>query len=146
MTRKTKVRIVGDPDLAQKIADVIGAHFEVGRCQKFDTTPYRYAKSPGVSHYIDVKGEKEGQVQTVDVRPFIATLETLRDQGFIDAEPDTPELFIFYDWLVACGIATRAGGSKYWLKLQNTDACLDVLAAFSMLKLFRGAKGKAENK
>jgi len=55
MTRKTKVRIVGAPDLCQKIADVIQDHFVTDRVRKFDTTPQRYAKSPGVTHYIDVK-------------------------------------------------------------------------------------------
>ncbi len=61
MTRKTKVRIMGDPALCQTIADVIKERFEVSQHRKFDTTPYRYATTPGVTHYIDVKREKAVQ-------------------------------------------------------------------------------------
>lgn len=57
MTRKTKVRIVGDPVLASKVEACLKEHFEC-TSRKFDTTPYRYAKSPGVSIYVDIKGAR----------------------------------------------------------------------------------------
>jgi len=59
MTRQTKVRIVGDPDMAEAVADCIKEHFNIARNSKFDTTPYRYAQSPGITHYLVIKSKKE---------------------------------------------------------------------------------------
>jgi len=58
--RKTKVRIVGDPEICEQVAEVIANHFVIAPIQRFDTTPYRYAKSPGKSIYITVTRKKEG--------------------------------------------------------------------------------------
>jgi hypothetical protein len=55
--RKTKVRIVGDPELAQQVMLCIQKHFEVD-VRRFDRTPYRYAKSPGISYYVTIKKPK----------------------------------------------------------------------------------------
>lgn len=55
MTRKTKVRIVGDPDLAKKVSASIMARFQTKDHKVFDTTPYRYAKTPGIAIYITVE-------------------------------------------------------------------------------------------
>ena len=61
--RKTKVRIVGDPALAKKVADVIKAHFELLGSQRFGNMPTRYGKghsdAPGCSIYLDIKKPKE---------------------------------------------------------------------------------------
>lgn len=56
--RKTKVRIVGDPDLAKAVAEVVTDAFECEKPRQFNTTPYRYAKAPGISIYITVKRKK----------------------------------------------------------------------------------------
>jgi hypothetical protein len=58
MTRKTKVRIVGDPTLASRIEACLKEHFEC-TSQRFNRTPYRYAKTPGITIYLDIKREKE---------------------------------------------------------------------------------------
>ena len=59
MARQTKIRIVGDPKLAMKVALCINEHFVIERQQMYNRTPYRYAKTPGVTYYIVVKKEKE---------------------------------------------------------------------------------------
>jgi hypothetical protein len=58
---QTKVRIVGERELAKKVADCIATNFEVKRRERFNRTPYRYAEAyaTGVSYYITVKKEKE---------------------------------------------------------------------------------------
>jgi len=60
--RKTKVRIVGDPALAEKVAGVIKAHFELLGSQRFGNMPTRYesghSDSPGCSIYLDIKKER----------------------------------------------------------------------------------------
>jgi len=57
---------------------------------------------------------------------FVAILETLSEQGFIDVEPTEGEYDCtkIYDFLVASGIAIRVGGGKYWLQLVNGNVCL----------------------
>jgi hypothetical protein len=61
--RKTKVRIVGDHELAGKVAQVIKDHFELSGYQRFRAMPTRYGKghsdSPGCSIYLDIKKPKE---------------------------------------------------------------------------------------
>ena len=61
--RKTKVRIVGDPELAGKVAQVIKDHFKLNGYQRFSTMPTRYgtghSDSPGCSIYLDIKKPKE---------------------------------------------------------------------------------------
>jgi len=64
MTRKTKVRIVGDPTLASRIEACLKEHFEC-TSQRFNRTPYRYAKTPGITIYLDIKREKEVEAQFV---------------------------------------------------------------------------------
>lgn len=59
MARQTKIRIVGDPKLAMKVALCINEHFVIERQQMYNRTPYRYAKTQGVTYYIVVKKEKE---------------------------------------------------------------------------------------
>lgn len=56
---KTKVRILGDPFLAEKVAEVIEKHFEC-TTKKFETTPYRYIASmpKAITYYIDIKRRK----------------------------------------------------------------------------------------
>lgn len=58
---QTKVRIVGERELAKKVADCIATNFEVKRRERFNRTPYRYAEAyaTGVSYYMTVKKEKE---------------------------------------------------------------------------------------
>jgi len=41
MARQTKVRIVGDPKIAMKVALCIGEHFEIERQEMYNRTPYR---------------------------------------------------------------------------------------------------------
>jgi hypothetical protein len=63
LTRKTKVRIVGDPELAGKVAIVIREHFELSGSQRYNAVPTRYGKghseSPGCSIYLDIKKPKQ---------------------------------------------------------------------------------------
>jgi len=62
MTRKTKVRIVGEPQFCEKVAQVILDHFEVDKCEKFDRAvgrDYAHSNAPGCSIYITVKKPKE---------------------------------------------------------------------------------------
>jgi len=56
---KTKVRILGDPFLAEKVAQVIQEHFEC-KTKKFETTPYRYVASmpKAITYYIDIQKRK----------------------------------------------------------------------------------------
>jgi len=61
--RKTKVRIVGDPELADKVAEALIERFELSRIQRFNAAPTRYGSgsdAPGCSIYLDVKKPKEG--------------------------------------------------------------------------------------
>lgn len=60
--RKTKVRVVGDPGLVEKISDVVQAHFVLCKpARKFDKPVGRdtsHSKAPGCTIYLDVKKEK----------------------------------------------------------------------------------------
>lgn len=58
MARKTKVRIVGDPELASKVRRCIQDHFELDQDEKYDRMPTRYGSygsSPGVTYYLSIK-------------------------------------------------------------------------------------------
>ena len=86
-------------------------------------------------------------VEKPDLKFFVAILETLADQGFIDVEPTEGDYDAtpIYDFLVIAGFAERALKEKYWLRLVNQDAC-EMLAAFlkrSQPDLFEGAEGYA---
>lgn len=65
--RKTKVRIVGDPELAGKVAIIIKEHFELSGSQRFSAMPTRYgtghSDSPGCSIYLDIKKQKQAEWQ-----------------------------------------------------------------------------------
>jgi hypothetical protein len=61
--RKTKVRIVGEPELAKQIAQVILKHFEVFSMQHFDKATLRYGKNiaPLHSYYFDIQKPREAR-------------------------------------------------------------------------------------
>ena len=63
MTRKTKVRIVGDPALAAHIAQKLYDFYEFEkapeRFQRAVGRDYSHTNTPGVTIYITVKGIKE---------------------------------------------------------------------------------------
>lgn len=63
MSRKTKVRIVGEPLLADKIMEVIVDHFELAEdTQRFDHAigrDYAHSKAEGVTLYLVVNKPKE---------------------------------------------------------------------------------------
>lgn len=60
-----------------------------------------------------------------DLKLFVAILETLADQGFIDVGPTEGDYDCtpIYDFLVVGGFAERVAEEKYWLRLINQDAC-----------------------
>ena len=63
MTRKTKVRIVGDPELCKKVANILEDAFVMASKQEFPRAPTRYGKgsdAPGYSIYFDIKRPKRG--------------------------------------------------------------------------------------
>ena len=74
MARQTKIRIVGDPKLAMKVALCINEHFVIERQQMYNRTPYRYAKTPGVTYSIVVKKEKEEAEENYD-RPRLILVD-----------------------------------------------------------------------
>jgi len=61
--RKTKVRIVGDPDLASYVAVVLSGHFEFEkapeRFQRAVGRDYAHTQAPGVTIYITIKRPKK---------------------------------------------------------------------------------------
>ena len=62
MTRKTKVRIVGDPELAAKVANVLVDNFVTANLQKFDRAvgrDYAHSKASGCTVYLEIKKPKE---------------------------------------------------------------------------------------
>jgi hypothetical protein len=73
---------------------------------------------------------------------FVAVLETLGEQGFIDVEPTEGnyDLTKIYDFLVISGIAERTE-ERYWLRLLNEDACLMLAHLLKDL-----SKGRQKNK
>ena len=56
---------------------------------------------------------------------FVALLETLSQQGFIDMEPTEGEYdcTCIYDFLVFTEIAVRPSHEKYWLQLSEPKIC-----------------------
>jgi len=58
------------------------------------------------------------------LKEIVEVLETLSEQGFIDVEPQERgyDLKPMYDFLLLCGIATRAG-PHYWLRLLDPEVC-----------------------
>jgi hypothetical protein len=67
---------------------------------------------------------------------FVALLETLSEQGFIDMEPTEGEYdcTCIYDFLIVIGIAGRPGFDKYWLKLINPVFCTKLLELLKNLE------------
>jgi len=65
------------------------------------------------------------ELKKPNLHVFVAILETLSEQGFIDVEPTEGEYDCtkIYDFLVASGIALRVGGSHYWLQLNDESLC-----------------------
>ena len=62
MTRKTKVRIVGDPELAAAVANLLVDNFVTADLQNFDRAvgrDYAHSNAAGCSIYITVKKPKE---------------------------------------------------------------------------------------
>jgi hypothetical protein len=61
--RKTKVRIVGDPALVDKISEVILVYFELAEdMQTFDHAvgrDYSHSSAPGITYYLTIKKPKE---------------------------------------------------------------------------------------
>jgi hypothetical protein len=58
VTRKTKVRIVGDPELARIVARIIAYNFEIGQRDLFDKAvgrDYSHTDAPGVTIYLEIK-------------------------------------------------------------------------------------------
>ena len=80
-----------------------------------------------------------------DLKFFVAILETLAEQGFIDVEPTEGDYdaTLIYDFLVMGCFADRVAGEKYWLRLINPDACemLVGLLKSSQPDLFEEAEG-----
>lgn len=68
---------------------------------------------------------------------FVALLETLSEQGFIDMEPTEGEYdcTCIYDFLIVSGIAVRPSHEKYWLQLINREICCKLM---EILKILRG--------
>lgn len=55
--RKTKVRIVGDPELARIVAHIIANNFEIGKRELFDRAvgrDYSHTNAPGVTVYLEI--------------------------------------------------------------------------------------------
>jgi len=64
MVRKTKVRIVGDPELAIKVSHVIMDHFDFSDLKQFNRAvgrDYAHSDAPGVTIYITIKKRKENE-------------------------------------------------------------------------------------
>jgi hypothetical protein len=87
MTRKTKVRVVGDPELAGKVAQVIKDHFELSGYQRFSAMPTRYdtgySDSPGCSIYLDIKKPKLADWQQ-GLKAFYGKLMALENELIAD--------------------------------------------------------------
>ena len=66
------------------------------------------------------------ELKNPNIPLFVALLETLSQQGFIDIEPTEGEYdcTCIYDFLVVSGIAVRSSHEKYWLRLSNRKICL----------------------
>jgi len=66
MTRKTKVRIVGDPNLSDKIVEALAQHFVFeSKAAKYDRAvgrDYSHTNAPGCTIYIGIKKLKETSV------------------------------------------------------------------------------------
>lgn len=81
-----------------------------------------------------------------DLKLFVAILETLTEQGFIDVGPTEGDYDCtpIYDFLVVGGFAERVAEEKYWLRLINQDACerLADLIKSSQPDLFEEAEGR----
>lgn len=92
--------------------------------------------------------EERGVIKLIknpDLKFFVAVLETLAEQGFIDVEPTEGEYDAtpIYDFLVVGGFAERVAGEKYWLRLINQLTCgaLADLLKSSQPDLFEEAEG-----
>jgi hypothetical protein len=60
--RKTKVRIVGDPELAAKVTNVLVDHFVTANLQTFDRAvgrDYAHSDAQGCTVYLEIKKPKE---------------------------------------------------------------------------------------
>lgn len=81
------------------------------------------------TEWVSIKDLEERRVikliEGPDLKFFVAVLETLADQGFIDVGPieGDYDATLIYDFLVVCGFAEMVDGEKYWLRLINPDAC-----------------------
>ena len=60
---------------------------------------------------------------------FVALLETLSEQGFIDVGPTEGEYdcTIIYDFLIVSKIAVCSNREKYWLHLMNPEVCCKLM-------------------
>lgn len=72
--------------------------------------------------------EERGFIKLIEnpsLKFFVAMLETLADQGFIDVGPTEGDYDAtpIYDFLVVGGFAERVAEEKYWLRLINQDSC-----------------------
>jgi hypothetical protein len=101
--RKTKVRIVGDPDLAGQVAQVVKDHFELSGSQRYSAMPTRYgtghSDSPGCSVYLDIKKPKvlpdqEVGFKQAQIHTLISIVERVRESKRILCELDISDEYI----------------------------------------------------
>ena len=66
---------------------------------------------------------------------FVALLETLSEQGFIDVGPTEGEYdcTIIYDFLVVSKITVCSNREKYWLHLMNPKICRKLMGILKNL-------------
>jgi len=110
--RKTKVRIVGDPELVEKIAKVLLDHFEVNRGpRRFPWAvgrDYSHNKAPGRTIYIDIKKEKEASPSPNNAYPF--SVGEAKARGLCAADNEVSDCKLCPCW---------SGGDQGWLDCEE---------------------------